>query len=159
MTNYTKSDCWLNPKTQGQGAGKGKYAEPKGKGKGDTKGKGKGDSKSSTLKPACTYHLTKGGCNRSTACLNHHASVCRKWDLDHKSCPDQAKCRYLHRKIFDPFKEKALPAKLQSGAEPKPKAKAKAKGSAKKACVAKVQEDQVAFQDVMNDCDYPRDDS
>ena len=84
--------------------------------------------------------------------------MCRKWEADRKSCPDQSKCYYLHRVTFDPFKDpKAMPAKLQSE-EAAPKGKAKAKP--KKALVAKVQPDsEVAFNEVKNDCDYPRDES
>ena len=50
-----------------------------------------------------------------------------------------------------------MPAKLQPDAAPKAKAKAKAK---EKAYIAKVQQDsEVAFNEVKNDCDYPRDES
>ena len=83
--------------------------------------------------------------------------TCRKWQDDHKSCPDQSKCHYLHRVEFDPYKDpKAMPAKLQEEAAPKAKAKAKAK----RGLVAKLQQDdQVAFKEVKNDCDYPREES
>ena len=84
--------------------------------------------------------------------------TCRKWADDKKSCPDQSKCYYLHRAVFDPFAvPKAMPAKTQAE-EPAPKAKAKAK--TKRANVARVQQDDsVAFTEVKNDCDYPRDES
>jgi hypothetical protein len=159
--NHTKAECWWKDQAKGQakgqGAGKGKNADSKGKGKGKDKGKGKGKEQK-VYKPACTFHFTKAGCNKSSSCPNHHAVKCRKWAEDNKSCPDQSKCFYLHRATYDPFKDpKAMPAKLQAE-EPAPKAKAKAK--AKKALVARVQQDDsIAFNDVKNDCDYPREES
>jgi len=153
--NHTKAKCWWSDEAKGQGAGKGKNAEEKGKGKGKEKGKGKGKEPKIRKQP-CTFHFTKSGCKQSTSCPNHHAMTCRKWADDKKSCPDQSKCYYLHRATFDPFAApKAMPAKTQAE-EPAPKAKAKTK----RANVARVQQDDsVAFTDVKNDCDYPRDES
>ena len=84
--------------------------------------------------------------------------TCRKWANDNNSCPDQTKCCYLHRTQFDPFAtSKAMPAKTQAE---EPAAKAKAKAKTKRANVARVQQDDsVAFNEVKNDCDYPRDES
>ena len=85
--------------------------------------------------------------------------MCRKWKKDKNSCPDQSKCFYLHREVYDPFKlPNAMPAKLQPDGVAEAKAKSKSKEKAYVA-VQVPQEEQVSFNEVRHDCDYPRDDS
>ena len=96
-------------------------------------------------------------------------SICYKWKNDSADCPDQKKCSYLHRSVWNPYsaKSKALAAHaLTTPAPAAPPAstaaaKARAKAKAQQAVVAvptrpSDAEAEVTYENIKSNCDYPR---